>query len=842
MRLRRGGQSVRNLGLDTPTSASHDARVSPRGKLVRAAGIWLFSCGLLACPPEDTSLRLLRISPSQVPGGRHNRAVLWVKNLPPRYQVVLSRPEDPTFKRVLKPEVEPQGKLELDLPPLPRGAYLVSLNDQSLPLRVQNTPPKFEPIAPIWLRAGAAFTLAPVADDFDGDQLRIELQAGSGWRALGPGRARLQTSAADVGRRFSVRAVAFDGRTRVAANYPIELTEGALPLFLEALHGPDRAEPSGPGGRTFPLTLHGAFTPGDAVMLDGVRLRSSVRSFTRMTAQVPPKGRGLYSVWVERGAERTEARPLRITNALPRIEFPEQLRLSEETHFSRTVIVTDLDADPLSVFMLGLPPGARFDAATKTLFFRPDFIQGGARHRAQIVALDGHGRSTRSVELVIEDTIRPPEPIVVKTERKPDHLRLLLEQRTDAFLGPPQGQERFEARVSVPTRASASAKLPVRVYLHGLGGAPYKGGKGDQFRIYPHDPQLTYWWGQKNGAGQVAAYTQRRVLHLIEWLLRRYPGADPERVYVFGSSMGGAGAASLGLLRARHFAMAEATLAQLIPKNHRPSRKTQLSQLWGPPRARLLDARAPIPTWDYQDLTRALQEEPDSRQQLLLLRHAKDDPVIHFGAVVHPSPLTKMTMYQTLQRTRTAHLAVWDEGAHGPKDPILGPQWWNEGWSPISDPITFVRRDLALVAFSQSSVDQDPGDGRASDRRPFNPERGYAGQVEVPNDTGWSGARAGALNRFLRWDSRAIEDTLMRFSVPLFFKRSGKSLQGDWTGDTILARVTPRRLQRFRCSDGEQIRWRYGAQEGTLRCQDGTVTTERLPIQEESQRLVLERP
>ncbi len=45
---------------------------------------------------------------------------------------------------------------------------------------------------------------------------------------------------------------------------------------------------------------------------------------------------------------------------------------------------------------------------------------------------------------------------------------------------------------------------------------------------------------------------------------------------------------------------------------------------------------------------------------------------IHFGAVVTPSSLTQKSLYQALAAARPGHEAVWDEGAHGPADPVLG--------------------------------------------------------------------------------------------------------------------------------------------------------------------------
>ena len=151
---------------------------------------------------------------------------------------------------------------------------------------------------------------------------------------------------------------------------------------------------------------------------------------------------------------------------------------------------------------------------------------------------------------------------------------------------------------------------------------------------------------------QHACYSVTSAVQIaLAWLLDRYPGADPERVYVTGSSMGGAGAALMGLLWARHFALAEASLAQTVARNHRPSRVAQLSTLWGSPQDNLRDELG-LPVWDRLDLVRALADSPEARDQFIFTRHAKDDPIINFGAAVRPSPLAKEAGLPALERHR----------------------------------------------------------------------------------------------------------------------------------------------------------------------------------------------
>ena len=496
------------------------------------------------------------------------------------------------------------------------------------------------------------------------------------------------------------------------------------------------------------------------------------------------------------------------------------------------------------VFVEGLPPGAHWDEVSRTLTFRPDFIQGGKRHALTFTARDEHGTAQARMTLEVNDTLRPPEPRIVQREEQPGSVRLTLEQPTDTWLDSPGHAGRtFPAVVTVPLAASGGYRMPVRVRLHGVGNwPPQPQGAANHILIEPSDPELTYWWGYSERLPQASAvegapvppYTSRRVLALLEWVLRTWPGADPERVFVEGDSMGGAGALTLGLLHARHFAGVHATHAQTVARAHRPWRVAQLASLWGLPEQEVPDADG-LGVWSRLDMTRALRDEPEARSQFLFLEHGKDDPIIHFGAVVGPSPLTGTSFYETLQKRRIGHHAVWDEGGHIEADPWLGPRWWDRGWNPRTDPHTFLRRDVAFPAFSHSSWDGDPGRG-GDGRKPWRDDSGYAGNPNVPGDTGWDGDVAGMLNRSLRWDANQLVDTHGRFVLPL------RAVVGPGVSDRPVVDVTPRRVQRFHCLPGERIRWSFGSSRGSVTASaDGSVTVPRLRLGEEWVPLVLER-
>ncbi len=623
----------------------------------------------------------------------------------------------------------------------------------------------------------------------------------------------------------------------------------------------DAIEPTrSPKNAPFALALTGGpFEPQDVVVVGMHRLDPSVLSKAKLSVAVPALTIGSYEVRVERGELSSESLTLDIHNAEPLIKPLGDAVVAEDELLELQVDVQDIDGDELRVFATGLPPGAKWEESTRTIRFRPDFIQGGHSHDVTIIARDGTVETTQSFRIEIADTIAPPSATVSQVDEVSTAYRLRLAQETDDYLDSPGYAGRtLTARIVVPKAATAQSKFPVRVYLHGLGGSPFSGGTGDQFRIYPHDPMTTYWWGYaetlpgpKPQAGLVKNYTQRRVLHLLEFVLKNYPGADPDRVYVVGSSMGGAGAAMLGASYARHFAMVNATLGQMVPRNHRPSRINQLSALWGDPATNLLDEFG-MAAWDHGDVTRLIATSHESQQQFFSTRHGKDDSTIHFGAAAMPSALTGLSYYEAVHEHAVGHFAVWDEGGHGPSDPVLKSSWWG-GHDFVFDDESFLRRDLPFIAFTNSEADGDPGDGTGNGNQNWSATAGYAGSVNVPGDTGWTGDLAGVLGRYLRWDAGAISDELDELRIPLRavadpgqlgISKGYPPAADGYPGELpIMADGTLRRAKNFICRPGETVKYEFGSLSGEVVADEqGAVTVRDLPIDAQYTTLVLIRP
>lgn len=121
-------------------------------------------------------------------------------------------------------------------------------------------------------------------------------------------------------------------------------------------------------------------------------------------------------------------------------------------------------------------------------------------------------------------------------------------------------------------------RLPVLLDLHGWNGESYPADLGPSawycaVQIRPVDSSETWWFGFAADAdyrrgetpastGRIVNFTEQRILRMIHDLLRDPvlgPRIDPERLYVYGHSMGGTGTLALALRYPTVFAAAYAS-------------------------------------------------------------------------------------------------------------------------------------------------------------------------------------------------------------------------------------------------------------------------------------------
>ena len=509
----------------------------------------------------------------------------------------------------------------------------------------------------------------------------------------------------------------------------------------------------------------------------------------------------------------------------------------------------DIIARPSArIFVSGMPPGMHWDEVARRFDFRPDFIQGGKSWQVTMEAVDGAESETQIFIVTVNNTIQPPWPTFVSSEDLYGVTKLKMKQVTDDFLDSPgyAGRE-FTANLAIPTRASATNLLPVRIGLHGFGGSPGTVGRENYFGIAPHDANNTWWTGYNEWLpdgdrtnGSNPNYTQRRVMHLLSYLLENCPGlpaevgacpgADPDRVVVSGQSMGGTGSLFLAINYGRHFTEILPRIGGTTPHFLSPGQQAGLSSYWGSKEVGLPGNDKGTNIWDLYDASRAALNNKDFRNLHFSTISGKNDPVISFDAMVRESPVTGISFLSALQQEGVGHLSAWDQRAHTGQDSPLSADWWNE---LALDATSFLRRDLAFPAFSNGSADDDAG---------------------KPNGAGgYTGTLRGTINRYLRWDSPNIIDTRDQLSIPVKvdidttgtppdpgYPPKGNYYYGQLP---ITADVTVRRIQQFQMLPGEAINWRYNGKAGTVSANDdGSVTVRNLEMTTSFTPLVFTRP
>jgi len=494
-------------------------------------------------------------------------------------------------------------------------------------------------------------------------------------------------------------------------------------------------------------------------------------------------------------------------------------------------IITIIASPSARIFVSGMPAGMRWDEVNRQFHFRPDFIQGGNSWQISMEADDGVTTSTEVFEVMVNNNIQPPWPEIVGTEDLTGLTKLNMRQITDNFLDSPgyAGRE-FMANLAIPTAASATNLLPVRIDLHGFGGSPGTVGRAGFFGIAPHDVNNTWWTGYNEDlpAGPVTGginpnYTQRRVMHLLSYLMESCPGLaggcpgiDPQRISISGQSMGGTGSFFLAINYGYHFSDINARLGGTTPYFLTGGQQDMLTNLWGAESLGLLNDRG-VNTWQGFDSSRAALNNYFFRNLHFSTISGQNDLVIHFNAMAGASPVTDRTFFSVLQEEGIGHFSVWDQRAHTVSDPDLPGIWWE----PL-DEASFFRRDLAFPAFSNGSADDDEG--------------------KADGTGGFTGALRGAKNRYMRWDSDNIIDTRELLSIPI-------RVDIDTTGTTpptagfppldneyygllpITSDVTVRRIQKFQVLPEETIIWEYNGSTGIVNANsDGSVTVPNLTM------------
>ncbi len=283
-------------------------------------------------------------------------------------------------------------------------------------------------------------------------------------------------------------------------------------------------------------------------------------------------------------------------------------------------------------------------------------------------------------------------------------------------------------------------------------------------------PGNTFWYGLNEAFPDTSAYarnvnvdyTVRRVMAELDFVQNESLfDADPDRVYLSGSSMGGVGAVFLAYRYPDRFAAAHA----IVPKFDFSCSADQCwlepengDLLWGT-LAGNLPTTDGIGVYDRLNLGFLAEAEPGADRPLITAWNGRNDVVVGWPE--------KPPTYQAILSARQPAVFLWDESEHGGIGGVWGAvmnQRRAEMWS--------YRIAQALPAFSSLSIDDDPGEGDPID-----------------------GDLVGSINGYLEWDVASIEDTVQHHAIRCAL-RSTTALD-DAPAATATVDWTPRRLQQF---------------------------------------------
>jgi hypothetical protein len=363
-------------------------------------------------------------------------------------------------------------------------------------------------------------------------------------------------------------------------------------------------------------------------------------------------------------------------------------------------------------------------------------------------------------------------------------------------------QYAYDYAVVLPSCPAAPA--PAYIRLHGWAGGAYDPVTSDPdpydwcaYKIVPYDLSETWFFGFardcdfRTGAeptnGAVGNYTEQRVLRMLYDLIRAPPAApvDTNRLYVFGSSMGGSGTLAFALRYPNVFAAAYASQPMTDYATSGDAGGTDwrgdVEWKWGSVARNLpvvlaapgdwgqhLQAHAGTGVWDWQDHQQQIAARAGAEYVPFGIGHGTNDFVIEW-------PTQGAPVYPALDGARVAWGGAIIDAGHS---------WM--GWNGLPPTIGV---DGSLAPFRNFTARKDesvPGLSR--------------GSADVPLPV----AQTGGFNQDLDWSASWYDWDGPVLDVTNRWQASLRSLNGT----TQSVDVTPRRLTRFPKQAGARVLWR----------------------------------
>jgi len=385
-----------------------------------------------------------------------------------------------------------------------------------------------------------------------------------------------------------------------------------------------------------------------------------------------------------------------------------------------------------------------------------------------------------SLQRPVAETVGQGEPVLQRVV-KPKQFMYVRNPTLHYFVrweAPPNCAEEnhpYDYLVAIPPKPASPA--PVGIHLHCWGGS-LDGGYGwwynaerGHFLLASNQIPYDWWTGYHEfyfrgpakkemwQKGRVHPYTTRRLLSFLEWMTGRWK-IDLKRTHVAGSSMGGSGSPMFAIRYPERIAWAVSWVGVHVP-HLSPQFAGSYERVYGK-REWGVKFEDGTPVWDYYNDAWYLRRHPEKESGPVVFSNGKNDGGIGWKQAV--------LFLKALQETHRPHVFVWGQGGHGQRGRM--PVTLGERVLEID-----VRTDLSLPAFTNCSLDDDPGDGDPA-----------------------SGDLKGQVNLYLYWKTDEVVDTPERWEMTL-------GLIAKAPKDSCTTDITPRRCQAFRPEPGTEVRW-----------------------------------
>ena len=266
-------------------------------------------------------------------------------------------------------------------------------------------------------------------------------------------------------------------------------------------------------------------------------------------------------------------------------------------------------------------------------------------------------------------------------------------------------------------------------------------------------------------SGTIYNYTSARVEYTINWCLKNLP-VDTTRAYMTGWSMGGIGV----MLNMTTVAEKIAAIYVLAPIFNMSisTVATYANQLWGTAGTNLLTNEGSTRNQRLNSCC-MVSEKRNTSLPIMFTFCGKNDSNVGWAE--------KVIFYDSVNTNQHGAFHFWSQTDHFN---ILTP--WSPSYSNFSF-FTRYRTNLSYPAFSNCSLNDNPGTGVATD-----------------------GDSIGTINGYLDWKDNIV-DSLERYEITLYVKDLLTTQGALVAPDSGTTDITLRRLQNFSVPTGETIFW-----------------------------------